>query len=190
MGKYSVILADPPWRFALWRATDKVGRGAGSANAYYQTMSTEEICALPVSDLAAKDCTLFLWATWPNLPDALRVLAAWGFTYKTCAFVWIKQLRSGWGLHMGLGYWTRANTEMCLLATLGHPKRIDKSVRQTVLAPLREHSRKPDEVHDKIVQLMGDVPRIELFARRRVTGWDSWGLEVESDISLDAIGDC
>ena len=180
--KYSILLADPPWHYKVWR---EAGQGRTAAT-HYPVMSTEQIGAIPVKDIAAKDCALFIWATWPNLLDALTVINAWGFEYKTCAFVWIKQLRSGWGLHMGLGHWTRANTEVVLLATRGNPKRVNKSVRQTVLAPLREHSRKPDEVHHKIVDLMGDLPRIELFARRKPADekWDVWGNEVVSDIEL------
>lgn len=184
MGKYEIILADPPWRFHTWRATDRVGRGAGSAAAYYTTMPIEDLCALPVKELAAKNCALFLWATWPNLQQALRLIEAWGFKYKTCAFVWLKQNRGGWGWHTGLGYWTRANTEVVLLATRGAPKRVDKAVKQVVVSPLREHSRKPDDVHDKIVRLMGDLPRVELFARRPHAGWDVWGNEVESDAAV------
>lgn len=179
-GPYEIILADPPWEYKTW---SKAGQKR-TASSHYPVMKVADICALPVKTLAAKDCTLFMWATWPNMQDSLRVIEAWGFTYKTCAFVWIKQLRSGWGLHMGMGNWTRANTEMCLLATRGHPKRIDKGVRQTVLSPLRKHSQKPDEVHEKIVQLMGDLSRVELFARRPYDGWSVWGNEVVSDLEL------
>lgn len=179
--EYNIILADPPWSFTVWGKTKRSPR---SDERHYRTMQLSDICALPVADLAAKDCTLFMWATWPNMAEALEVIRAWGFTYKTAGFVWVKQLRSGFGLHMGLGYYTRANTEPCLLATRGNPKRINAAVRQTVIAPLREHSRKPDEVHHKIVDLMGDLPRVELFARRPFPGWDVWGNEVESDIEL------
>jgi N6-adenosine-specific RNA methylase IME4 len=180
--KYSIILADPPWHFKAW--SEAGSKRNGIAAAHYKTMPLDAICALPVKELAEKDCVLFLWATWPNMQEALEVIRAWGFTYKTAAFVWIKQHRGGFGLHMGLGYWTRANTEPCLLAVKGSPKRVSKSVRQTVLAPLREHSRKPDEVHEKILDLMGDLPRIELFARRPYPGWDVWGDEVASNVEL------
>ena len=182
MKQYSIILADPPWSFGTWGKTRRSPRGG---ERYYPTMTTAEIAALPVADLAADDAVLFMWAVWPSLPDALQVIEAWGFTYKTAAFVWMKQNKSGWGLYMGMGYWTRANTEMCLLATRGNPRRVDRGVRQTVLAPLREHSRKPDEVHERIVRLMGDLPRVELFARRPHEGWDVWGDEVASDIEME-----
>lgn len=173
--KYSIILADPPWEYRAW---SNKGQGR-SAVSHYPVMKLADICALPVADIAADDCVLFIWGTWPNLLDTLKVIEAWGFTYKTVAFMWVKQLRSGWGLHMGMGHWTRANTEAVFLATKGKPHRVSKSVRQVVLSPLREHSRKPEKVHHKIVELMGDLPRIELFARRPAPGWDVWGNEVD-----------
>ncbi len=179
--KFSIILADPPWEFTIWSKTKRSPR---SAERYYSTMTVEEICALPVKDLAADNCALFLWATWPNLLEAIKVMQAWGFTYKTVAFVWIKENKSGWGTFMGMGYYTRSNTEICLLGTRGNPKRVSANVRQTVFSPLRQHSRKPDEVHHKIVDLMGDLPRVELFARRPFDGWDVWGNEVESTVEI------
>jgi N6-adenosine-specific RNA methylase IME4 len=147
-------------------------------------MKLPDICALPVADVAAKDCALFLWATFPNLPEAFEVIRAWGFTYKTVAFTWVKRNRKSPGWFVGLGYYTRANAEICLLATRGSPKRVSKSVRQIIDTPLERHSKKPDEARTRIVQLFGDVPRIELFARERADGWDCWGNEVEPDIIL------
>lgn len=119
-----------------------------------------------------------MWATYPMMKEALKVIEAWGFTYKSIAFQWVKQNRSGKGYFFGLGRWTRGNTEPCLLAVKGKPKRISASVGQLVFSPLRRHSQKPDEVRDRIVELMGDLPRIELFARETAPGWDSWGNEV------------
>ena len=148
-------------------------------------MSIDAIKALPVSTLAAKDCTLFLWLTFPCMCEAFSVIDAWGFTYKTVAFVWVKQNRKSNSLFIGMGYWTRANAEICVLATRGHPKRVNAGVRQIILSHIEEHSNKPDEVRDRIVQLMGDVPRIELFARQSPEGWDVWGNEVESSITLE-----
>ena len=136
-------------------------------------MSISELCALPVADLAAKDSALFLWATFPQLPEALRLIQAWGFTYKSVAFVWLKQNRKSPGWFYGLGFWTRGNAEVCLLATRGH---------QFIISPVREHSRKPEEAREKIVALMGDLPRVELFARQSPPGWDVWGNEVEPTI--------
>ena len=142
-------------------------------------MSISELCALPVADLAAKDSALFLWATFPQLPEALRLIQAWGFTYKSVAFVWLKQNRKSPGWFYGLGFWTRGNAEVCLLATRGHPKRQAANVHQFIISPVREHSRKPEEAREKIVALMGNLPRVELFARQSPSGWDVWGNEVE-----------
>ena len=119
-----------------------------------------------------------MWATFPMLKEALEVVEAWGFTYKTVAFNWVKQNKSGEGLFMGLGNWTRSNSEICLLATKGKPKRVGAGVRSVILSPIQRHSQKPTEIRDRIVELMGDKPRIELFARDTSPGWDSWGNEV------------
>lgn len=169
--KYNIIYADPPW---LYRDQ---GCGGG-ATKHYPLMKVTEICALPVKEIAAEDCVLFLWATYPMLQEALDVIKAWGFNYKTIGFQWVKLNRSGNGYFFGLGRWTRGNTEACLIATKGKPKRISASVSQLVFSPVRRHSQKPDEVRDKIVALMGEAPRIELFARSAAKGWDCWGNEV------------
>jgi len=178
--KYNVILADPPWSFRAW-SNKGMGR---SAEQHYPTMRLEDIKALPVSDLAAEDCVLFLWATFPMLKEALEVAEAWGFVYKTVAFTWVKENRKSPGLFWGLGYWTRANAEVCLLATRGSPKRQSAAVHQVILSPVERHSKKPDEVRERIVTLMGDVPRVELFARQQTPGWDVWGNEVECSPGL------
>ena len=147
-------------------------------------MSADEICSLSVADIAAENSVLFLWTTFPNLQESFRVIEAWGYKYSTAAFVWVKRNKKTVSWFMGLGYWTRANAEICLLATKGKPKRISKSVRQIIDAPIEYHSKKPDETRERIVELMGDLPRIELFARQKTDGWDVWGNEVESDIEL------
>ena len=175
--KYSIILADPPWKFRVWC----FGTGKGRLpDDHYPTMTIEELCSLPIKDIASKDCILFLWTTFPKIADqeVFKVIEAWGFTCKSAAFVWVKQNKnsSDW---MGLVYWTRGNPEVCLLATKGHPHRLSKSVRQLIFSQRREHSRKPDEVRERIVQLMGDLPRIELFARQKVEGWDSVGFDID-----------
>ena len=180
MKKYSVILADPPWAFRAW---SNKGKGR-SAEQHYPTMRLEDIKALPVADLAAEDCVLFLWATFPMLKEALEVVEAWGFSYKTVAFTWVKENRKSPGLFWGLGYWTRANAEVCLLATRGSPKRQSAAVHQVILSPVEQHSKKPDEVRERIVTLMGDVPRVELFARQQAPGWDVWGNEVDCSPGL------
>ena len=170
--KFSIIYADPPWRY------EQKNR-QGSAELHYPTMSIEEICSLPVADLAAKDSVLFLWATFPQLPEALKVIKAWGFSYRSVAFVWIKRNRRSYSWFYGLGYWTRGNAEICLLAIKGHPKRKSAGVHQLIVSPIERHSKKPDEARQKIVELMGDIPRVELFAREKKPGWDVWGNEVE-----------
>jgi len=183
MKKYQIIYADPPWKFKVWCFDTGSGR---SPDQYYPTMELEDICALPVQEIADKNCILFLWGTWPKLTEALQVINAWGFKYKTSAFVWGKQNPKDRKFMCGLGYWTRKATEFVLLATKGSPKRMDKSVREFIASPRREHSRKPDEIRCRIVKLMGDIPRIELFAREKTEGWDVWGNEVESDINLES----
>ena len=170
-----MIYADPPWRYQRSAVQ-------GAAEKHYPTMGIDELCALPVADLAAPDSVLFMWATFPQLPEALRLIKAWGFQYKSVAFVWLKQNRKSEGWFYGLGFWTRGNAEVCLLATRGHPKRQAANVHQFIISPIREHSRKPEEAREKIVALMGDVPRVELFARQSPPGWDVWGNEVESTL--------
>jgi len=176
MGKFNIIYADPPW---LYR-----NGGNGRAAQHYPLMPIKNICALPVHALAAQDCALFLWATFALLPEALQTISAWGFSYKSTAFVWIKPNKIAPGWFVGTGFWTRANAEVCLLALKGHPQRKAKDVQQLIIAPRREHSRKPDETRDRIVRLMGDLPRVELFARQTAPGWDVWGNEVDSTIKL------
>ncbi len=139
-------------------------------------LSNEEIIRLPVVDLAADDCALFLWVTFPNLPVGLEVLSAWGFSYKTVAFTWVKTNSRSGTPFLGLGQWTRANAEICLLGIRGHVRRKAKDVRQVIMSPKREHSRKPDEQYERIMRLV-DGPYIELFARYPWPGWDGWGLE-------------
>ena len=125
-----------------------------------------------------------MWATFPQLPEALRLIKAWGFSFKTVAFVWLKLNRKSPTWFYGLGYWTRGNAEICLLAKRGHPKRYSRSVHQFIISPIEEHSKKPEEARRRIVELMGDLPRIELFARQKADGWDVWGNEVACDVAL------
>lgn len=169
--KYSIIYADPPWRYQ-----DKKCNGA--CQFHYKTMKLDDICNLPVERLTEKDATLFLWVTYPMLKEGLKLIEAWGFKYKTIAFQWVKQNRSGNGFFFGLGRWTRGNTECCLLATKGKPKRVSSKVSQLIMEPIRQHSQKPDSTRKKIKELMGEQSAIELFARNEFDGWDSWGNEV------------
>jgi len=171
--KYNIIYADPPWSYR-----DKALAGNRGACCKYPVMSIENICKLPVSKLADKDCALFLWITMPKLNVCFKVIEAWGFEYKTCAFTWIKRNKKSNSWFWGMGGWTRANAELCLLATKGSPKRINASVHSIIDTPVEKHSKKPDETRGKIIQLLGDLPRIELFARQQAPGWDCWGNEV------------
>lgn len=179
MKKYNIIYADPPWKY-----NDKLLNGNRGAECKYDVMSVDDICKLNIKDLSADNCALFIWTTMCFLPDVFKVIEAWGFKYKTCAFTWVKQNKKSDSLFWGLGHWTRSNTELCLLAIKGKPKRISAKVHSVIMSKIREHSQKPDEARDRIVQLFGDVPRIELFARQKVDGWDSWGNEIESDIEI------
>ena len=173
--KYNIIYADPPWSFKT--RSDK-GKEKKSADRHYKCMDIEDIYNLPVQTIADDNCCLFIWVTYPCLLEGIETIKRWGFTYKTCGFSWIKKNKVSDSLFWGLGYWTRANNEICLLATKGSPKRVSKSVHQVVLDKIREHSRQPDCVRERIVDWCGDLPRIELFARQRTQGWDCWGNEV------------
>jgi N6-adenosine-specific RNA methylase IME4 len=170
---YNIIYADPPWTFETF--SDK-GKGR-SAEQHYKCMDINDIYTMPVYDLANKDAVLFLWATFPMLELAMSTLQRWGFDYKTIAFVWVKQNKVRNSFFTGMGYWTRANAEIVLLGTKGHPKRVSKSVHQLIVAKRGEHSAKPAIVRDRIVELCGNLPRIELFARQNVPGWAAWGDE-------------
>ena len=172
--KYNIIYADPPWRFSVF--SDKGNNRSPSK--HYNVMRLTDILDLPVNNLADENCVLFLWATYPMLPEAIRTIKDWGFEYKTVGFTWVKKNKKADSWFWGMGYWTRANPEICLLATKGNPKRISKSVHSVIDAKIMEHSKKPDEIRDRIIQLCGDLPKIELFARQRVEGWDCWGNEV------------
>lgn len=200
MKKYSIIYADPPWEYR-----NKTIRGG--AQKHYSTMSIEEICALPIERIRASDCALFLWATQPNISMAQELLEAWGFRYINFAFTWVK-LNKLWMdklvslatapteeqklfelerlFFMGNGFYTRGNPEVCLLGIRGKMPVVAKNVRQLVVSPLGEHSEKPPEVRQRIEALYGDVPRIELFARKDYPGWATWGDETQGSNSYVA----
>lgn len=180
MKKYQIIYADPPWQYS-----DRLPKGHGGAEEHYETMSMVSLKNLPIKNITDTNCVLFLWTTFPFLPEALEIINSWGFAYKTNAFVWIKRNKSDCGFFFGLGRWTRGNGEPCLLAVKGKPKRINNAISSLVFDPLTKHSKKPDIVRNRIVQLMGNIPRIELFAREKTEGWDVWGNEVESDITIE-----
>lgn len=174
--KYRAIYADPPWSFRNWSAKG-TGRNAVS---HYDCLDFQSLSALPVARIAADDCALFLWVTDPLLPKAIQLIEAWGFEYKTVAFYWVKlnsAAKHDADYFTGLGYWTRANPEQCLLATRGKPSRLAKDMRRLCLERRREHSRKPDVVRERIERLVAG-PYIELFARETKSGWDCWGDQV------------
>ena len=172
--KYNIIYVDPPWSYR-----DKKLMGNRGAGCKYKTQSKEWLAKLPIADLAADDCVLFIWVTMPKLnEECWELIKNWGFEYKTVAFTWVKKNKRADSWFYGMGNWTRANAELCLLATKGKPKRIDAAVHSVVDTRIENHSKKPDEVRTRIVKLLGDVPRIELFARQETPGWDVWGDEV------------
>lgn len=172
--KYNVIYADPPWSYQQW-----CNKKQGAAKAHYETMKQKDIEELPVERIADKNCILFMWATFPKLQEALATIKAWGFEYKTIGFCWAKRNKNG-SWFKGIGFYTKSNSEVCLIATKGKPpkKSVHHTVSQLVETVREEHSKKPDEVRKRVVEFTGDVPRIELFARQAAAGWDCWGNEV------------
>ena len=176
--KYNIIYADPPWQYKTYSKKGQT-KATGSMLPHYNTMTIEEIKKLPIDEISDNECILFMWVTFPTIEQAFEVIKSWGFTYKTCAFCWVKQNPKNDGIYSGIGHWTNANAELCLLATKKNfPKRQAKNIKQIVLSHREKHSKKPDEVRDRIVNLVGDLPRIELFARQYADGWDCWGNEV------------
>jgi len=179
--KYKIIYADPPWSYNKY-SNSKKNISDKVRVTPYPPMPLEDIKNMPVPLIADDDCVLFMWVTFPCLEMGLEVLKAWGFKYKTVGFNWLKKNKRGIGWFMGFGHYTRSNGEICLLATKGKGvKVLKKNMSQVVVTPLTVHSEKPSIVMKKIVDLYGDEPRIELFARKQVSGWDSWG----NDLSLD-----
>lgn len=183
---YGAIYADPAWTFTTRADTGK----DRSPEQHYDCMTLEDIKAMPVGDIAAKDCVLFMWVIDTHLEMALDVIKDWGFTYKTRAFEWVKlnakvadypledrDAMTDKPFFTGMGFWTRANSETCLLATRGRPKRLSASVRRLITSPRREHSRKPDETRDRIEELVAG-PYCELFSRSSKEGWDAMGNEI------------
>lgn len=176
--KYNIIYADPPWNYTVFDNK----HGGRSENQYYNTMRYVDICSLPIQDICEDDCALFLWATLPLLPEAIYLIRAWGFTYKTVAFTWVKTNKKNFAPFFGMGQYTRTNAELCLLGIKGKPKRENADVSQVILSPIDEHSKKPAEARDRIIRLFGELPRIELFARQKAEGWDVWGNQAPNSI--------
>lgn len=179
--KYNIIYADPPWSYK--NSPSKKGTTRCFAKNHYDLMPTNDIGELPIKEITEKDSVCIMWATFPMLPDALKVMDKWGFKYRTVAFVWVKKNKKNINTNFwGCGYYTRSNAEVCLLGVKGKIlERKSRSIHQIIEKPVEEHSKKPDIVRDKIVELFGDIPRIELFARQYADGWDCWGLEAPDD---------
>ncbi|HEY2837802.1 MAG TPA: MT-A70 family methyltransferase, partial [Pirellulales bacterium] len=189
---FGAILADPPWAFQTWWSgrsnklpspKKKFSYPSRATESDYDVMREPELSSLPVEILAANDCVLFLWTCWPVLEWSLRTIKDWGFEFKTCGFCWVKARANQIEMfnedidpHMTLGYWTRSNSEVCLLATRGKPKRQDAGIKQAIIEPRREHSRKPDEFYSR-VEAYSPGPRVELFARQAREWWTPWGNE-------------
>lgn len=182
MQKYQIIYADPPWKYNS-RANHKT-RFRGGAEGHYKLMTMEEIKALRISELADENCALFLWCTFPYLNEQIKLFEHWGFKYRTVGFTWVKTNPKNGKPFFGVGYYAKSNAEVCLLGIRGKMKPIANNISSIIIAPRREHSRKPDEVGEKIVRLFGNLPRIELFARQKSEGWDVWGNEVENSIEI------
>jgi len=186
MTKYDVILADPPWAYGVSAGWDSNTTESGrTAAKHYDVMQPDEIAALPIGDLASDNCAMFLWVTWPNMFNVPILLDAWGFRFTTIAWVWVKLNPTSLGFFTGLGFYTRSNSEPCLLCLRGSMPPAVHDVLSLIVSPVREHSRKPDEQYDKIERLYPGTKKLELFARRARPGWDVWGNEVESDIIME-----
>lgn len=173
--KYAIIYADPPWKYGGGKGKEFQGLAVN----HYSTMKKKDIERIPVGELT-ENGVLFMWTTFPQLKDALEVMEAWGFQYRTVAFVWVKLNKKSRTPFFGLGFWTRSNAEICLIGTKGkeYPRRISSRVSQIIMEPSLAHSKKPDTARDRIVELMGELPKIELFARDQKDGWDCWGNEI------------
>lgn len=177
--RYSIIYADPPWNPV--ESGSGIRGTAGLAKRYKGVMKIEEICSLPIQEISNDDCILFLWVTFPRLLDGIKTINAWGFKYYGLGFVWIKLNKRSKTPFWGMGYYTRQNPEICLIATKGKKfKPLARNIHSVVMTPKEEHSKKPDIIRDNIVRIIGDLPRIELFARQRVDGWDAWGNEIDA----------
>ena len=172
--KYNIIYADPAWHFKTYSNKGE----KRSAIQHYNCLNIDDIYNIPVATISDTNCILFIWIIDSMLLEALETIKRWGFKYKTVAFTWVKQNKKSDGYFTGMGYWTRCNPEQCLLATRGNPKRLSKAVKQLIISKRQEHSKKPDDIRNRIVKLCGDLPRIELFARQKVKGWDYWGDQV------------
>jgi site-specific DNA-methyltransferase (adenine-specific) len=188
--KYEIIYADPAWSFGdRLRSSKKKADGKmdyRELERHYNTMSIKEMCEIPVNNITADNSVLSMWTTDAHLESAMKVINAWGFKYKTIGFIWNKKTNKGNQVCF-MGKWTMKGSEICLLATKGkaHSMIEKHNVRQLVEAERQKHSKKPDEVRNRIVELLGNRPRLEMFCRESKQGWDVWGNEVENSITIE-----
>ena len=182
MKKYQIIYADPAWKYNS-KANHKT-RFRGGAEGHYQLMSMEEIKKIPIDKISEDNCVLFLWTTFPYLEEQIKLFSHWGFNYKTVGFTWVKTNPINGKPFFGVGYYAKSNAEICLMGIKGKMKPVSNKISSIIISPRGKHSQKPDEARNRITQLFGDIPRIELFARQKTEGWDVWGNEVKSDIKL------
>ncbi|KKL50137.1 hypothetical protein LCGC14_2308480 [marine sediment metagenome] len=178
--KYQIIYADPPWDYSDVHTWRKMG---GGVRGKYNTMNIDDICNMKVGEIAEDNSLLFLWVTFPNLKEGLRVIESWGFEYVTIGFTWIKLNKENGKPFFGIGYYTKSNAEICLIGRKGKPSKLKVSdtVSSVIISKKREHSRKPDEARKRIIDLCGDASKIELFARQKIEGWDVWGNEIPDE---------
>ncbi len=181
MKKYKIIYADCPWGYTDKRGGDK-GKHHGGVTTHYSTMSKEDIKNLNIQAICEDNCMLFMWVTFPNLQQGLDTIKAWGFTYKTLGFSWIKTNKVNKKPFFGIGWYTKSNCEVCLIGVKGKPFKQSNSVSSVLIEPINGHSKKPDEARKRIVEFCGDVPRLEMFARYSVPGWDVFGNEAPNSI--------
>ena len=177
--KYNIIYADPPWKFSSPKYQDG-NRGFGNrVEDRYKTLSINELCTLPIKKISDENCLLFMWVIDSHLLEGLDVIKSWGFRYATIGFTWVKKYKTG-SYCYNFGSYTLKSTEICLIGLKGKLKNIKNknNVKGLVFAERTKHSKKPDCIRDKILELCGDKPRIELFARQKTEGWDCWGNEV------------
>ena len=179
--KYSIIYADPPWKTKYFKETRD---GKLSRSLPYPVMSDTDICNLPVKDIIGDNAILFLWCIDGKIPKLSEIMSSWGFNYKTVGFVWIKKAKTTEGYNATFSSYTRKACEFCYIGTRGRYIVSKKNIDQLIVESKKAHSQKPDTARSRIVEMCGDIPRIELFARKKFDGWDSWGNEVNSDIKL------
>jgi site-specific DNA-methyltransferase (adenine-specific) len=177
MNKYSIIYMDPPWKYNS-KAHHK-SSFRGGACGHYDLMTMDQIKAIPIQELSNENCVLFLWCTFPYLEEQIKLFKHWGFKYKTVGFTWIKTNIKDNKPFFGVGYYAKSNAEVCLMGIKGKMKPVSNKVSSAIISPRRGHSRKPEEARNRIVELFGDLPRIELFAREKVSGWDSTGYDID-----------